>query len=111
MNPELWQRIDQLYHSALEVEASRRAGFLEEASAGDEELRREVEALLAANEEAPRNFLAAPALQVAAEAVASDQEAPLGRMLGHYRMLSHLGRGGMAQVYLAQDTRLPRKVA
>ena len=35
----------------------------------------------------------------------------VGRTIGHYRVESGLGRGGMGEVYLAQDLRFPRKVA
>jgi serine/threonine protein kinase len=34
-----------------------------------------------------------------------------GACLGHYEIISQLGAGGMGEVYLAQDTRLDRKVA
>ncbi len=47
MDEERWRRIEQLYHSALEVEESQRSAFLEETCGGDESLRREVESLLA----------------------------------------------------------------
>ncbi len=47
MEPERWRRIEQLYHSALKVEESERAAFLEENCAGNESLRHEVESLLA----------------------------------------------------------------
>ena len=45
MTPERWQRIELLYHSALEREAEERSAFLAEACLGDEELRREVDAV------------------------------------------------------------------
>ncbi len=50
MKPERWQKLDRLFHSALERQPEERAAFLDEACAGDQQLRREVEALIAANE-------------------------------------------------------------
>jgi serine/threonine protein kinase len=114
MNPERWRQIEALYQSALELQATDRASFLDEACAGDEELRREVESLLAANEGAEEQdgFLNQSALQVAAQAIAGDRAQSLvGRKIGRYQILSLLGAGGMGEVYLAQDTRLGRKLA
>ncbi len=71
MNPERWERIGQLFHAALEQEPGRRPQFLREACAGDESLRREVEALLARHAESP-DFLESPALEIEARALAGD---------------------------------------
>ena len=47
MKPERWQRIEQLFHAALDREPSERAAFLDYECAGDESMRREIESLLA----------------------------------------------------------------
>src|SRR5207247_5916592 len=105
MNPELYQRIQALLQSALERESEERAAFLSEASAGDESLRRQVEALLVSYEQAG-SFLEAPAAQVGAPLVTGARaKLAAGDALGPYRILSQIGSGGMAEVYLAQDTR------
>ena len=116
MRAERWQQIQGIYLDALEVDAKERSAFLAEACAGDDELQREVETLLNAHEDAG-TFLHAPAVIVAAEErlrsgeTAPTAASPLGSRISHYQILSALGAGGMGEVYLAEDTRLRRKVA
>ena len=84
---------------------------MESACDGDEGLRRGVESLLAADQQA-ENFLESPVLEVAAEAMATQGPPSLvGRALGAYQILSPLGAGGMGEVYKAKDSRLNRTVA
>src|SRR5262245_1240059 len=111
MTPEQWQDIDKLFHTALERDPAEREAFLDQACNGDEELRREVSALLAADAEADTVKRALP-VQVAAQLLAEDQSRQIvGQRISHYKILSRLGAGGMGEVYLAQDSRLGRKVA
>ena len=111
MKAERWAEVERLYHAALERKPEDRSAFLRE-KCGDDETLREVESLLAYQQES-EDFIESPALDVAAKIMARNQTASLatGQMIRHYRVASKIGAGGMGEVYLAEDTRLARKVA
>ena len=112
MNPERWQKLDELFHSALERAPGERKAFITEACKDDDELRQELDSMIAHHERA-HSFIESPAYAVVAETIVEDDPSGtlIGKALGPYQILSVLGSGGMGEVYLAFDTELQRKVA
>ena len=111
MKAERWKQVNDLFQSAVERAPEERAAFLDDACHGDEGMRREVESLLTSYERS-ENFIELPAFEVAPELVTNDKAGALvGKLIGHYRIESLIGVGGMGEVYLARDERLGRKAA
>ncbi|MBX3277425.1 MAG: PD40 domain-containing protein [Acidobacteria bacterium] len=111
MTPERWEQVGEIYHAASELDGEARESYLQVACSGDEELRREVESLLRASE-GESNLVDKPLGAAAAELFDPGKTVTLvGRKLGPYQIQTHLGAGGIGEVYLARDTRLGRTVA
>ena len=111
MKAERWKQVNDLFHSAVERAPEERAAFLEDACHGDESLCREVKSLLTSHERT-ENFIELPAFEVAPQLLVSDRAGALvGELIGHFRIESLIGVGGMGEVYLARDEQLGRKAA
>ncbi len=108
MSDAQWENLKELFHSALALPPHERSSYLKKCCGDNAALRQAVETLLKSHEET--DFVDAPAYQAAA-AMLTDGDLKAGQMVGHYRVVSLLGQGGMGEVYLADDTKLNRKVS
>lgn len=108
LTPDQWRRAKAIFDAALQRDPGGRRAFLDQACADDPGLRAEVASLVGAHERAG-DFIEAPAFEAAAHLLAEDSLE--GRTVGPYLIRHEIGRGGMGVVYLADDTRLSRRVA
>ncbi len=104
------QQIAEVVKAALERERAEWPVFLDEACAGDPEMRGEVDELLQF-QDAASQFIEEDAVHLAAKALARDPEVSSLAPIAGYQILSRIGVGGMGEVYLAEDQQLHRKVA
>src|SRR5215470_12354843 len=110
MTPERWQKVKAIFNSAIHYLPEERSSFLSQACSDDEQLRCEVESLIASYDKSGE-FIDEPAYRDASWLVDEKTEVKVGQVIGPYRVACFIGSGGMGEVYLAEDQRLNRKVA
>jgi serine/threonine protein kinase len=111
MTPARFQTIEEIFRAALDQEPDQIGAFLDTACAGDEILRRKVEALLASRQRAGR-FIETSAVGLATKIIQNGQaDLLVGRTIGHYKISERIGTGGMGEVYLAADMTAGRNAA
>jgi eukaryotic-like serine/threonine-protein kinase len=105
-----WARVRRIFEAALDRPPAERPGYVDDACGTDASLRAEVVSLLQAHEAAD-GFIEAPAYEGAARLLIEEPLLAAGQAVGPYIIRQEIGRGGMGVVYLADDTRLSRRVA
>jgi len=114
VNPERWKQVREILDKAIALPPGERPAFLDSSSAGDPELRSEVESLLGSHERAGSVFLQTPAADLKSVLPGPVPQADrVGRRIGVYQIVEEIGRGGMGEVYRAvrADGQFDKKVA
>lgn len=101
MSPSRWDRIEQIFHDAVDRRDEDRRAFIVESCAGDEELQKEVESLLRESE-GTAEFMERPAIRLSAEGVSRDLSPEIA-LAPRFAILGMIGSGGMGVVYQARD--------
>src|SRR6266540_2437657 len=102
MADENWEKVREIFDSALRRQPEERRRFVHEACGKDKTLLAEVESLLSSLDSAD-GFLERPAVAEVADVIQAEQKKlKTGKCFGHYEIVEQIGAGGMGEVYLAE---------
>jgi serine/threonine protein kinase len=102
MTESNWDRLQEIYHAAMELPPSEREAYLAEACKGNPDLLRDLSAIVHAEREGKS------ALDDEPVAVLGSGDDLLGKTIGdRYLIMEELPHKGMSRVYLGLDTKLP----
>jgi serine/threonine protein kinase/TolB-like protein/Flp pilus assembly protein TadD len=112
MEVERWQQIKAVFDLAVESDPESRAEFLRRHCSGDEDLRREVESLLASDAENVPKFDRLP-IAALVQAIGSHRPVQLkaGQQVGNYVVTGEIESGGMGTVWRARHINLRAREA
>jgi eukaryotic-like serine/threonine-protein kinase len=113
VTPDRWQRVKDVFSAACVLAEPERTGYLDEACAGDAQLRAEVASLLDAHNQAEAIVDRPAAAYVGGRAVFAGSDRWIGQRIGAYEIVALIGHGGMGEVYRARrvDTQYDKEVA
>src|SRR5215211_97229 len=106
MADEEWQKVREIFDSALRHKPDERRRFVNEVCGDDKILLAEVESLLSAHDSA-QSFMETPAVAKVADMIEPEaKKLEAGKCLGYYEIIKQVGAGGMGEVYRARDEKL-----